>query len=122
MENCYQLAIDNWEYHYKISIDSNNDTIMRATCCLMWETYDCQLFLAQNFCNKSEYEEFYDLWISATNYWTNNEVFCNNEFPFGTPKCYFPIWIIAVLITVCLVILLVQVIVMFHHYRRRIYL
>ncbi len=122
MDSCYHSSISNWDYYNKIAIDSNNDTLLRALCCLMWETYDCQLFIAQNHCDKSEFEDFYELWMTATEYWTRNEIFCDLDFPYGTPKCYFPFWIIAVIITVCVIILSIEGFLILRYYRRKIYL
>jgi hypothetical protein len=96
---CQRESISNWD-----SVDNRE----RAGCCISWDINDCILEAVGDKCDRSTYKSVKQF-LERQNE-EKSEGLCS-DYPYGSSKCYFPVWAIvlivifglASLLTVCFV-------------------
>jgi len=100
---------------YLEGVDPKSDWGIRVRCCGTWKIRDCWVAAAQDKCDQMQTEQVHNL---PYTFIPNLERDCK-DYPPGSSKCSFPVWLIVLIVVVVVTLLGVGVFFGVRFYRRR---
>jgi len=100
---------------YLEGVDENSDWAKRVKCCGTWKLRDCWVRAAKDKCDAMQVEQVHNL---PYTFMPQLEKMCS-EYPPGSSKCSFPVWLIIVIVLIGVTLLSLGAFFGYRCYRRR---
>jgi hypothetical protein len=100
---------------YLEGVDENSDWAKRVKCCGTWKLRDCWVKAAKDKCDSMQVEQIHNL---PYTFMPGLEKTCK-EYPPGSSKCSFPVWLIVVIVLIGVSLLALGIFCGIYFYRKR---
>ncbi|CAG2106885.1 unnamed protein product [Medioppia subpectinata] len=125
LASCFALIHEDFAYcnqkaeekgrKYLEGVDPDSEWARRVKCCGTWKLRDCWVKFARDKCDAKQAEQVYGL---PYTFMKRLDVSCR-DYPDGSDKCRFPVWLIVTIVLVGVALLAAGVFCGVRFYRRR---
>jgi len=125
LASCFALIHEDFAYcnqkaeekgrAYLEGVDENSEWARRVKCCGTWKLRDCWVKFAKDKCDAKQAEQVSRL---PYTFMKNLDVTCK-DYPDGSDRCRFPVWLIVTIVLVGVALIAVGVFCGVRFYRRR---